>query len=91
MKRFIFEARNGLYIIDLAKTLQQIRNAVEVVKRHRRKTQIYSLCRHKKTSESRRPRTGRSVRRILRVRTLAGRHVNKHDDNPSIDQKTGTN
>lgn len=32
MKRFIFEARNGLYIIDLAKTLQQIRAAVEVVK-----------------------------------------------------------
>ncbi len=32
MKRFIFEARNGLYIIDLAKTLQQIRNAVEFVK-----------------------------------------------------------
>ena len=32
MKRFIFEERNGLYIIDLAKTLQQIRHAVEVVK-----------------------------------------------------------
>lgn len=32
MKRFIFEERNGLYIIDLAKTLQQIRNAIEVVK-----------------------------------------------------------
>lgn len=32
MKRYIFEERNGLYIIDLAKTLQQIRNAVEVVK-----------------------------------------------------------
>jgi small subunit ribosomal protein S2 len=32
MKRFIFEERNGLYIIDLAKTLQQIRNAVEIVK-----------------------------------------------------------
>ena len=31
MKRFIFEARNGLYIIDLAKTLQQIRSAIEVV------------------------------------------------------------
>lgn len=31
MKRFIFEERNGLYIIDLAKTLQQIREAVEVV------------------------------------------------------------
>jgi len=32
MKRFIFEERNGLYIIDLAKTLQQIRSAVTVVR-----------------------------------------------------------
>lgn len=32
MKRFIFEERNGLYIIDLAKTLQQIRDAVTVVR-----------------------------------------------------------
>lgn len=32
MKRFIFEERNGLYIIDLAKTLQQIRLSTEVVK-----------------------------------------------------------
>ena len=31
MKRFIFEERNGIYIIDLAKTLQQIRAAVQVV------------------------------------------------------------
>jgi len=32
MKRYIFEARNGIYIIDLAKTLQQIRTCVEVIK-----------------------------------------------------------
>lgn len=32
MKRFIFEMRNGLYIIDLSKTLQALRNAIEVVK-----------------------------------------------------------
>jgi len=32
MKRFIFEARNGIYIIDLAKTLQQLRKGIEVVK-----------------------------------------------------------
>lgn len=32
MKRFIFEERNGLYIIDLAKTLHQIRLAVQFVK-----------------------------------------------------------
>ena len=32
MKRFIFEERNGIYIIDLAKTMQQIRSSVDVVK-----------------------------------------------------------
>ena len=32
MKRFIFEERNGIYIIDLAKTMQQVRNAVQAVK-----------------------------------------------------------
>lgn len=32
MKRYIFEERNGIYIIDLAKTLQRIRQAVEVVR-----------------------------------------------------------
>lgn len=32
MKRYIFEARNGIYIIDLAKTLQQIRKAVNIVR-----------------------------------------------------------
>lgn len=32
MKRFIFEERNGIYIIDLAKTLQQIRAAVQFVR-----------------------------------------------------------
>ena len=53
MKRFIFEERNGIYIIDLAKTMQQIRNAVEVVKETSIQTQIDSLCRHKKTSEKR--------------------------------------
>lgn len=32
MKRYIFGARNGLYIIDLAKTMQQLREAISVVK-----------------------------------------------------------
>jgi len=33
MKRFIFEARNGIYIIDLAKTMQQIRKGIEMIKK----------------------------------------------------------
>jgi len=32
MKRYIFEERNGIYIIDLAKTMHQIRQAVQVVR-----------------------------------------------------------
>ena len=32
MKRFIFEERNGIDIIDLAKTMQQIRSGIEFVK-----------------------------------------------------------
>ena len=32
MKRYIFEERNGIYIIDLAKTIQQIRAGVQVVR-----------------------------------------------------------
>ena len=31
MKRFIFEERNGIYIIDLAKTMQQIRDAKQAI------------------------------------------------------------
>lgn len=31
MRRFIYEARNGIYIINLAKTMQQIREGVDVV------------------------------------------------------------
>ena len=52
MKRFIFEARNGIYIIDLAKTLQQIRAAVEVVREIVGEAEIDSFCRHEKTSEN---------------------------------------
>jgi small subunit ribosomal protein S2 len=32
MKRFIFEERNGISIIDLSKTMQQIRDALNIVK-----------------------------------------------------------
>lgn len=32
MKRYIFEERNGIYIIDLAKTMQQIRKGVQVAR-----------------------------------------------------------
>jgi small subunit ribosomal protein S2 len=33
MKRFVFEKRNGLYIIDLAKTMAQLRLSIEVIRK----------------------------------------------------------
>jgi len=32
MRRYIFEERNGIYIIDLAKTIKQVRDGVEMVR-----------------------------------------------------------
>ena len=32
MKRYIFEERNGIYIIDLSKTIQQVKKAIDLVK-----------------------------------------------------------
>jgi len=52
MKRFIFEERNGIYIIDLAKTLQQIRNAVAVVKENVSKRRAILFVGTKKQAKS---------------------------------------
>lgn len=52
MKRFIFEERNGIYIIDLAKTLQQIRNAISVVKENVSKRRAILFVGTKKQAKS---------------------------------------
>ncbi len=91
MKRFIFEERNGLYIIDLAKTLQQIRNAVEVVKEIVGKHRSILFVGTKKQAKSVVRELAEAVRRILRLRTLARWHAHQPDHHPPIDQKTRTN
>lgn len=52
MRRFIFEERNGLYIIDLAKTLQQIRNSADVLKAAVKKRQSILFVGTKKQAKS---------------------------------------
>ncbi len=76
MKRFIFEERNGLYIIDLAKTLQQIRNAVEVVRDIIAKHKSILFVGTKKQAKAV-LRELRRMRRILCLRTLARWDVDK--------------
>jgi small subunit ribosomal protein S2 len=52
MKRYIFEERNGIYIIDLAKTIQQIRSAVAVVKENVSKRRAILFVGTKKQAKS---------------------------------------
>lgn len=52
MRRFIFEERNGLYIIDLAKTLQQIRSSADVLKAAIKKRQAILFVGTKKQAKS---------------------------------------
>jgi small subunit ribosomal protein S2 len=52
MKRFIFEERNGIYIIDLAKTMQQIRNAVKTIRETVKKRKSILFVGTKKQAKS---------------------------------------
>lgn len=52
MKRFIFEERNGIYLIDLAKTMQQIRMAAEVVRETVKKRKSILFVGTKKQAKS---------------------------------------
>jgi small subunit ribosomal protein S2 len=52
MQRYIFEERNGIYIIDLAKTMQQIRNAIEVVRKTVKERKSILLVGTKKQAKS---------------------------------------
>ncbi len=52
MKRYIFEERNGIYIIDLAKTMQQIREAKEIVENTIAKHQSILFVGTKKQAKS---------------------------------------
>ncbi|MCH9611159.1 MAG: 30S ribosomal protein S2 [Chlamydiales bacterium] len=52
MARFIFEERGGLYIIDLAKTVQQLRKAIEIVEEVARKRQSILFVGTKKQAKS---------------------------------------
>ena len=91
MKRFIFEERNGLYIIDLAKTLQQIRNAVEVVKDIVAKHKSILFVGTKKQAKAVVRECAEAMRRILCLRTLARRNADQPVNNSSVGEKTGKN
>ena len=91
MKRFIFEARNGIYIIDLAKTLQQIRAAVQVVREMVGKRKSILFVGTKKQAKAVVQRMCGRMRRILRLRALARRRSDKLVHYPPIGQNARAN
>ena len=50
MAEYIFQARNGIHIIDLQKTSKKLDEAYSFVKRTSRRRKNSSICRNKKTS-----------------------------------------
>ena len=67
MAPYIFTERNGIYIIDLQKTVKKIDEAYSFM--------MHSLCRHEKAGSC--CDSGRSyeMRNVLRKREMAGRHA----------------
>ena len=85
MQKYIFGERNGIYIIDLQKTLKKFREAYGFVRDlaaggHR------ALHRHQEAGPGDRVRGGESLRDVLRQPALAGWYADELRDDPQVDQ-----
>jgi len=74
MKPYIFGARNGIYIIDLQKTVQLFKEAYQFV-RDIAATGEYSSLSEKKTGPGDDLRAGHPVWNVLCESSLAGRLI----------------
>ena len=75
MAPYIFTERNGIYIIDLQKTVKKIDEAYSFMMQAAATGKTDSLCRHEKAGSC--CDSGRSyeMRNVLRKREMAGRHA----------------
>ena len=86
MKPYIFQERNGIYIIDLALTVQKLRETYEAVKQLARERQRHPLRRHEEAGAGRRARRSRTRRHVFHQPALAGRHADQLRDHPEADR-----
>ena len=88
MKKYIYGARNGIYIVDLQKTLKMFREAEEFVRNNGRSWEENSFRCHKKTGT--RAYQGRSRKRcgmyFINQRWLGGTMTNFSTIRKSIDR-----
>ena len=80
MKPYIFGARNGIYIIDLQKTVQLFKEAYQFVRDIAAKRRIYPLCRDKKTGPGDDLRAGHPLWNVLCESSLVGRYDDQFPD-----------
>ncbi len=72
MKEFIFGERNGIYIIDLQKTLKMFKDARKFVQDLARR-QAHAVRRHQAAGPGRHRRRSAALRHVLHQPALAGR------------------
>jgi len=81
MKPYIFGARNGIYIIDLQRTLKMFKEAFNFVREVASRNEYILFVGTKKTGPGGYPRRGNKVWRILCECKVAWRHNDKLPDN----------
>ena len=82
MKEYIFGERNGIYIIDLQKTVKLFREALQYVANLAAQGQHDSVRRNQATGPGVDRGRSRALRDALRQRALAGRAAHQLHDRP---------
>ena len=87
MQKYIFGERNGIYIIDLQKTLKKFREALRASCATWPPTAARVLfVGHQEAGAGDGARGGRALRDVLREPALAGRHPHQLHDHPEVDR-----
>ena len=82
MAQYIFTERNGIYIIDLQKTVQQDRRSVRVRPRHRHAGQDDPVRRHEEAGAGIHRVRSEALQHVLCQQPLAGRHADQLPHHP---------
>ena len=86
MKPYIFGKRNGIYIIDLQKTLKLFEEAAEFVAGLAAEGKRHPVRRHQAPGAGGDRRRGAPLRRVLRDQPLARRHADQLRHRPQLDR-----
>ena len=84
MKPFIFDARNGIHIIDLSKSLAQLEAACDFLHSDRGQRGQRPVRGHQEAGPGSGQGVGQVVRPALRDGALAGRHADQFQHDQTI-------